>query len=130
MAPTATGRGIPRDSRRWQIGFSRNAMIQARKKIRITSPMYSRATQLIYMARRARMKISSPTRMRRERWRCNESPETPTGHDAFFALHVGDANKEEETANSFRRTHEPILSWLGSTSVTPGMIADFAAIFD
>jgi hypothetical protein len=68
--------------------------------------------------------------MRRERWRCNESPETPTGHDTFFALDQKDAIKEEETANLFRRTHEPILSWLGSTSVMMGVVADFIASLD
>jgi hypothetical protein len=76
------------------------------------------------------MKTSNPTRMRRERWRCNESPETPTGYDAFFALDQKGAIKEEETANPFRRTHEPILSWLGSTSVKMGMVASFSAFLD
>jgi hypothetical protein len=68
--------------------------------------------------------------MRRERWRCSESPETPTGHGAFFALDQKVAIKEEETANPFRRTHEPILSWLGSTAVTTGMMAEFSAFLD
>ena len=76
------------------------------------------------------MKTSNPTRMRRERWRCRESPETPTGHDAFFALDQKGAIKEEETANPFRRTHESILSWRGSTSVKTGMMPDFSAFLD
>ena len=76
------------------------------------------------------MKTSNPTRMRRERWRCSESPETPTGHDAFFALDQKGAIKEEETANPFRWTHEPILSWPGSTSVKTGMMPDFSASLD
>jgi hypothetical protein len=40
----------------------------------------------------------------------------------WIKLNQKGAIKEEETANPFRRTHEPILSWPGSTSVKTGMM--------
>jgi len=48
----------------------------------------------------------------------------------WIKLNQKGAIKEEETANPFRWTHEPILSWLGSTSVKTGMMPDFSASLD